>query len=526
MVSDDKNNSMNVMTQSEEEEKCLYAGVEAEYERTTDASFRDSLTGLFNYGFFLEALKRDLKRSKRCGQPFSLAMINIDAFARFNERYGSLIGDKVLKTTASIVTSKIRESDLAARFLGDTFILLLSDTDVENSGDVLRRIKTAIADQFQGKLTVSIGCTSSRDVHDRDELLRKTKTALLSARVSNAEGICIENIHKQPVDTEQLRILIVDDEPRNLKLLETMLRPLDNEVIKAVGGEEALCVVDREQIDLILLDAMMPFVDGFEVCRRLKNSEATRMIPIIMITALDDSESKIRAIEAGADDFVTKPANRVELIARVRALGRTKRLNDNLVSVEKVLFSLASAVEAKDAYTEGHTKRVSNLAVQLGRMIGLPSVDMEALRIGGMLHDIGKIGIPDAVLNKPGPLDPDEWETMKTHADIGHRMAEPLKSILKGALDVIRHHHEKLDGSGYPDGIGGEELPMVARVMAVVDIYDALVTDRPYRKGMAKNVALEILHQNAAEGLLDRTVVANLISLVSGRNENGRGEIV
>ena len=408
--------------------------------------------------------------------------------------------------------------------LGDTFILLLSDTDTENSTEVLWRIKTAIDDQFQREIAVSIGCTSSRDVYDVEELLQKTKTALLSARVNNAEGICIEDVRKQSVDTEHLRILAVDDEPTNLKLIEAILRPLDSKIIKVAGGSEALGAVGCEGIDIIVLDAMMPFMDGFEVCRRLKSSEATRMIPVIMLTALDDSESKVRAIEAGADDFVTKPANHVELIARVRALARTKRLNDSLVSIEKVLFSLASAVEAKDSYTEGHTRRVANLAVQLGRMLGLSSADREALRVGGMLHDIGKIGIPDAVLNKPGPLDPDEWETMKTHPDIGYRMAEPLKSILKGALNVIRHHHEKLNGSGYPDGIAGEDVSTVARVMAVVDIYDALVTDRPYRKGMAKSVALEILQQNAAEGLLDGSVVANLVFLVSGPSENNRKE--
>jgi putative two-component system response regulator len=294
-----------------------------------------------------------------------------------------------------------------------------------------------------------------------------------------------------------------------------MLRPLSAQLMKAVNGEEALRAVDAMSVDVILMDAMMPLMDGFEACRRLKSNAATRMIPVIMVTALDDTESKVRAIDAGADDFVTKPANRIELLARVKALGRTRRLNDNLVSVESVLFSLANAVEAKDSYTEGHVKRVGNLAVQLGRVMGLPAADLEALRVGGMLHDIGKIGVPDSVLNKPGPLNEEEWQVLKAHPVTGYRMAEPLRPVLKGALEVIRHHHEKLDGSGYPDGKKGEEISTVARVMAVSDIYDALVSDRPYRKGMAKEEALSILQKEVDGGRIDGVVVANLAALLS-----------
>jgi putative two-component system response regulator len=186
-----------------------------------------------------------------------------------------------------------------------------------------------------------------------------------------------------------------------------------------------------------------------------------------------------------------------------------------------VLFSLANAVEAKDSYTQGHVERVANLAVELGRRLRLSKAQQQALRYGGILHDIGKIGMPNAVINKPGPLDDSEWRIMRSHPDVGYKICLPLKETLGAALDVIRHHHEKLDGSGYPDGIAGAEVSLVARIMAVADIYDALVTDRPYRKGMTREKALHILNDEVAQGKLDRSVVDALVVLLSGQRETG-----
>jgi putative two-component system response regulator len=227
-------------------------------------------------------------------------------------------------------------------------------------------------------------------------------------------------------------------------------------------------------------------------------------------------EAKIKGIEAGADDFITKPPNKMELIARTKSLIKLKKLNDNLTSIEYVLFSLARTVEAKDEYTQGHVERVSKLAITLGKKMELSDREMEALRYGGILHDIGKIAVPGDILNKPGPLSPEEWEVMKNHPVAGYNICLPLKKNLGYALEVIRHHHEKLDGSGYPDGLKNEEISATARIMAVVDIYDALVTDRPYREGMPLEKAVEILKQEANSGKLDKVVVGHLIEVVSG----------
>lgn len=279
------------------------------------------------------------------------------------------------------------------------------------------------------------------------------------------------------------RILVVDDSRQNLKLMEALLTRLDYDVLTEESGMKALETILKTDIDLVLLDVMMPVMDGFEVCRRLKSDENTRSIPVILLTSLDDTDSRINGIEAGADDFITKPPNKAELFARTKSLIKLKRLNKNLASIENVLFSLATAIDAKDPCTQGHLERVATLSLAVGRRLNLSQDEIEALRFASILHDIGKIGIPDAILNKPGPLDEHEWELMKTHSDVGYRICLPIMHTFGKALDGIRHHHEKLDGGGYPDGLKGEQISLVARIMAVVDIYDALVSDRPYRKG-------------------------------------------
>lgn len=492
----------------------LFTEVRTDYERETSAPFTDGLTGLYNHGFFDELVDREMKRFQRYAIPFSFALIDVDGLGRYNRKLGSIKGDLVLKEVAARIREGLRDSDLAARYLGDTFAVLLLDTGPGDAEKVVRRLAAAVESHFRGELTVSIGCVSSEKTRDREELLRRAKEALTHAKAGAGGSVCVEDSSHPPVSTGRFRVLVADDEMISVRLLEAMLRPLDCDSVVVDNGEDALRALSTHDIDLVLLDAMMPVTDGFETCRRLKSDPATRMVPVIMITGLGDVESRIKAIEAGADDFITKPPDRTELSARVSALIRTKRLNESLVSIENVLIALASAVEAKDSYTEGHVRRVSSLAVNVGRSMCLSPTEIEALRIGGILHDIGKIGISDSVLNKEGPLSPEETEIIRNHPIIGWRMAEPLAPTLKGALEVIRHHHEKLDGSGYPDGLKGEDISMVARIMAVADIYDALVTDRPYRKGMTKAEALDAIEGDVAHGLLDGSVVSHLAGLI------------
>jgi len=290
----------------------------------------------------------------------------------------------------------------------------------------------------------------------------------------------------------------------------------------AEGGEEALAKVAEEVPELILLDINMPGLNGYEVCSRLKGTEATRLIPIIFLTSMSDLEDRLRGIEVGADDFLTKPFRKVELLARAKSLLRVKRLNDRLENAENVLFALANAIEAKDPYTEGHIFRVATLALKLGRRLGLSAEHQESLWKGGILHDIGKIGVPDAILNKAGRLTPEEVAQMQVHAIAGERICQPLRSI-RYLLPVIRHHHEKFNGTGYPDGLRGEAIPITARIVGIVDMYDALITDRPYRPRLSREEAFGILRAGAADGTLDPELVASFITMV--REEEGHAPV-
>ncbi|MFP4057447.1 MAG: HD-GYP domain-containing protein [Candidatus Brocadiia bacterium] len=307
-------------------------------------------------------------------------------------------------------------------------------------------------------------------------------------------------------DAASRTVLVVDDIDTNRLALRQFLKPHGFRVVEARDGVEALEKVAQEPPDLVLLDIMMPRLNGLEVCRRLKSDPATRLIPVVFMTALDANEDHVRALEAGADDFLNKPFNRALLGARVGSLLRMKALNDQLEQAETVLFSLARATEARDRFTERHVERVADHAVRLARCTGFPEERLDDVRHGGILHDIGKIGVPDAILNKPGPLTDEEFATMRRHPLIGYQICEPLKS-LAGALPLIRHHHEKLDGSGYPDGLAGEDIPLSARIMAIADIYDALTSDRSYRKAMSHERAVEILRADAAGGQLDPELV-------------------
>jgi len=482
-----------------------------DYQRELKAPNEDSLTGLFNHGFFHIFLDREVKRSKRHGTPFTLALIDIDSFSLYNKLKGHLEGDRLLKEIATLIVQHIREVDLAARYSGDVFSVILINSDSPSATVPMERVRKAVEEKKGGTSTVSIGLASCpREATNSEELIMKANQALLRAKNKGKNRIGYEEREKPPMEAKKPSILIVDDDPRNLKLMEALLLPLNYEVIKASNGEQAISFVNKTDIDLVLLDIMMPEMDGYEVCRRLKRNEASRLIPVVMLTVLDDIGSKVRGIECGADDFLTKPPHKVELLTRVKSLINVKTLNSNLASIENVLFSLANVVEAKDNYTRGHVKRVADLSVLIAKRLGLPKEEVEAIRLGGILHDMGKIEIAAEILNKPGPLSPEEWERIKDHPDAGFKICYPLKKNLGKALEIIRHHHEKLDGSGYPNGLAGEEIPMVARIMAIADIYDALITDRPYRKAMSKEEALKILQKEASEGKLDERIIRYL----------------
>jgi putative two-component system response regulator len=314
--------------------------------------------------------------------------------------------------------------------------------------------------------------------------------------------------------TGRSHILVVDDIPLNRQFLKDELEDEGYLVSTAEDGEQALAIVADNPPDLILLDVMMPKLDGFEVCRRLKSDERTILIPVVMVTALTATQERIKGIEVGADDFLSKPHNRLELLTRVRSLLKLKRHTDELENAETVLFTLALSVEAKDPYTNDHCERLSRCTVALGRKLGLPPEQLKALHRGGVLHDLGKIGVPDSILLKPGPLTDVERAVVREHPAIGEKICAPLKS-LRLVLPIIRHHHERWDGTGYPDGLAGEAIPLTARILQSADIYDALSTARPYKPAYSREQACAIMREEAAKGWWDPNAVEALITLVS-----------
>ena len=291
-------------------------------------------------------------------------------------------------------------------------------------------------------------------------------------------------------------VLVVDDGAANRELIRSYLAQIDCEVREAADGPTALASIEISAPDLVLLDVRMPRMDGYEVCRRIKSTPLGRLLPVVMITGLSQTTHRIMALEAGADDFMAKPVEGAELLARVRSALRLKELYNTLDGAEHVIFSLATAVEAKDAFTERHTQRVGESARLLGQRFGLPDADLETLYRGGIVHDIGKIGVSDSILHKPGPLDRVEWPQMQAHVAIGESIVRPLRST-SAVLPIIRHHHERFDGCGYPDGLRGREIPRVARIVSVCDAFDALVNDRPYRTRRTTEEALAVLRAGA-----------------------------
>jgi putative two-component system response regulator len=316
------------------------------------------------------------------------------------------------------------------------------------------------------------------------------------------------------------RVLVADDQPAVRAALARILERLGLEVIHAADGPSAIEAGLTMGPDLVLLDVTMPGCDGYEVCRQLKSDHRTALVPVVLVTGDDSIEDRVRGAEVGADDFFGKPFEVTELTARVRSALRQKGLTDGLEASEAVMFTLARVVEARDVDTLGHCNRLSTLAERLGERIGLPLPTRIALRRAGVVHDIGKIVVPDAVLLKRGPLTEEEWILMRTHAAAGERICSPLRSF-QDVLPIIRHHHERQDGTGYPDGLSGSSIPMPARVLQVVDVFDALTMTRPYKKAIPPLEALAIMDSEVRRGWWDPTVFEAFDIMIRQEAPNG-----
>lgn len=319
------------------------------------------------------------------------------------------------------------------------------------------------------------------------------------------------------------RVMVVDDEPAVAEVLRRLLVKEGYSVDVFSNGQDALDALPTVKPHLVLCDVKMPGLTGIEVCRRMKQDPAYRLTPVVMVTGQAQRDARLAGLEAGADDFLAKPVDPQELLIRVRSLVRIKRYTDDLDSAASIIIAMALLIEARDGNTEGHCHRMANYATSLGRALNLGEEDLQALYRGGFLHDIGMLAIPDAVLKKSGPLDPEEFELMKSHTTVGDSLCGNLRS-LESVRPIIRHHHERYDGSGYPDGLEGDEIPLVAQIMGLVDVYDAVTTRRPYQGPHTAQEAIGILRDQAARGWRRPDLVEAFATLVdSGRLKTFQG---
>jgi len=318
-------------------------------------------------------------------------------------------------------------------------------------------------------------------------------------------------------------ILIVDDDSAQRKLVQDILQSTEYklDLHEAESGEQALQILDNISIDVALIDKCMPIMDGNELVREIRKKRQLELLPIIMLTGSNTSKDLDLSFEAGVNDFVSKPYRSVELLARLRGALRNKRLTDQLENVDTLLFTVARMVEAKDETTGDHCSRLAFLGRQFGKELGLPEESILNLVRGAILHDIGKLGIPDSILLKNGKLNANEWDIMKSHTLIGAHLCESLSSM-KQVLPIILSHHEKWDGSGYPNGLAGDEIPFLARVFQVIDVYDALSSVRPYKPRLTNDKIIEIMEDQTANGHHDPSLVKKFLNLLRKNPESLR----
>jgi putative two-component system response regulator len=309
-------------------------------------------------------------------------------------------------------------------------------------------------------------------------------------------------------------ILIADDDETSVRFLKRLLSREGHNVSVVDTAARALEACAENSPDLVLVDLVAPRGQGFELCRKLKDQSATRFVPVVIVTSQADRRCRLRGIEAGCDDFLVKPFDSAELHARIQSLVRLKRFTDELESAEAVIMGMGATIEARDPSTNGHCQRLAYYATRLGEALSLDESDLAALERGGFLHDIGKIAVPDAVLLKGGQLDPHESRVMRKHPIVGDNLCAGLRSLSK-VRPIVRHHHERLDGTGYPDGLRNGEVPLLAQIVGVVDVFDALTTSRPYREARPAEEGLQVLTDEASKGWRDRALVDAFVQVVT-----------
>ena len=341
----------------------------------------------------------------------------------------------------------------------------------------------------------------------------------------NSQLPCWESVLEDAVEAPT--VLIVDDHDIHRRLIKGILKAAGYSLIEAKRPSDALAVLAGREVDLVIVDLVLPEMSGIDFCRMLKNDRRTQLIPIIMTAGVQGTDIELAGLESGADEFLLKPLKPSLVRIRVRTMLRHKALIGSLEQAETILFALAQLVEQRDRYTGLHCQRLAAYAVAMGQALGLTKHELRALYRGGYLHDIGKVAVPDSILFKQGVLSEDEWQVMRQHTVRGEEICRPMKT-LKPVLPIIRSHHERWDGQGYPDGLAGEEIPLLARILQVADIYDALTTARSYKPAFPHERAVALLFEEARRGWRDPELVAIFAEITqpgSASGDDGQGQV-
>ena len=503
---------------SEDKENLL-----AELSGYADALYKDALTGVFNRRYYEEKVK-NLKSSA------GVAMVDLDDFKLYNDTYGHDAGDKALKTVVEVIRRHVRKTDKVVRFGGDEFLLLIPDINIDNFTKKLREIQeevhaARVPGYSQMKLSVSIGGVLSSDETIEEAVLRSDKFMYRAKTRKNMVVISENEIEGRNSaqefmmrDKTKLTILIVDDSEMNRCILSEMLSE-DYDILEATNGEEAIKLLRRYEtrISLVLLDLVMPVMDGFGVLSYMNEHNWIEDIPVIMISGEDSISYVRRAFDLGVADYIKKPFdaqivyrrvyNTITLYAKQRRL--LVLVADQIYEKDKnnrmMISILSQIVEFRNGESGAHvlhiniiTELILERLVQKTDKYDLSGNVRRMIVTASALHDIGKIGIDDKILNKPGRLTKEEFEVIKTHSAIGASMLESLEyyknePLVRIAHDICRWHHERYDGKGYPDGLKGEEIPISAQVVALADVYDALTSERVYKKAYSHEKAVEMI---------------------------------
>ncbi|MGD9723518.1 MAG: response regulator [Pirellulales bacterium] len=480
----------------------------------------DSLTGLYTHGFMQETLAQQLQIAERYGSPYAAIFADVDHFKEINDRHGHAAGDRVLRFVAETLRSLVRQADTLVRYGGEEFVALLPHTNGPEAVLLAERMRNAIAgvripigDDETVQLTMSFGVAAfPDDALDGPTLVQRGDAAMyLAKRGGRNRTVACGTPTAAP--RSDARVLIVAAEDADLQGLESSLVAEGCQLLHAHDTLAAIEISRDEQPDVIVMDAALQRQEDFATCRRLKRDPKTQWLPVLMVTTKEGRDDKLRGIDSGVDEFISQPIDKIELATRVKGLVRYKRDMDVLEDAETVVFSLAQAVEDRDTMVGNHMERVADIGVRLGQSLGLSERELRALRRAARVHDIGKIAIPDAILYKPGPLTPEEMAVVREHADHGYRLLLPLRTFCE-SLPAVRFHHERLDGSGYPLGLRGNEVPKLAQILAVVDIFDSLTSQRHYREALAPSEAVKVLREEVRRGLHDPHLVETFVSQV------------